>query len=159
MGALPVLLAVLCVASAAAQEGAEGPESFAERTEDRPAMVDEDEQFAPPEQTYAFNPVQARNELKVGNYYAKKGSYRAAAGRYLEATRWDPNFGEAHWRLGRARERLGLAREAIAAYTRFLSIEPSGKRARSARQSLASLRQAVDEPPLAAGESGADAAP
>lgn len=157
MGALPVL--VLGVAAALAEPGAEGPGTFAERPEENLELVDEDEQFAPKQQTYAFNPVQARNELKVGNYYAKKGSYRAAAGRYLEATRWDPNFGEAYWRLGLARERQGSAAEAIEAYTRFLAIEPSGRKARSVRRSIEALSKTIERLPLAGEGGGADASP
>ena len=149
MGTLPVL----------AEEGAEGPDSFAERPEEYSELVDEDEQFAPKEQVYAFNPVQARNELKVGNYYAKKGSYRAAAGRYVEATRWDPNFAEAYWRLGMAREKLAQPTEAIEAYSRYLAIEPTGKKARSIRRSLDTLRKAMERLPLAAEDSQAAALP
>ena len=65
---------------------------FAERPPEHSPLVDEDEDFARPEQTYAFNPVQATKELKVGNYYFKKGSYAAAATRYLEATRLGQQF-------------------------------------------------------------------
>lgn len=154
------LLALLMgVPSALAEEEAQGPDSFAERPEEYPELVDEDEQFAPREQVYAFNPVQARNELKVGNYYAKKGSFRAAAGRYVEATRWDPNFGEAYWRLGMAREKLNQPAEAFEAYSRYLAIEPTGKKARSVRRTLETLRKAVEQLPIAAGDSRPTALP
>src|SRR5215467_2261039 len=33
---------------------------------------------------YAFNPLQAQKEIAVGNQYFKKGSFRAAAGRFTE---------------------------------------------------------------------------
>ena len=123
--------------------------SFAERPEEYPELVDEDEDFAP-RQVYAFNPVQARKELKVGNYYAKKGSHRAAARRYLEATRWDSNLAEAYWRLGQAREKLDEADEATAAYARFLALEPDGSRARQIRRRLERLKRDADRLPLAA---------
>ncbi len=124
-----------------------------ERAEDSGDFVDEDEQYAPRQQTYAFNPVQARKELKVGNYYAKKGSYRAAAGRYEEATRWDTNFGEAYWRLGAVLEKLGRQEEAIAAYASYLRVEPSGKKARSVRHSLEQIQQTMEQLPLSATDS------
>src|SRR5271166_4424975 len=38
---------------------------------------------------YGFNPLQAHKEIAVGNQYFKKGKYRAAAGRYEEATKWN----------------------------------------------------------------------
>ena len=142
-----------------ADEGAGAPEGFSERPEVSPEFVDEDEDYAPRQQTYAFNPVQARNELKVGNYYSKKGSHKAAAGRYLEATRWDANFGEAYWRLGMAREELGQPREALEAYANYLAIEPRGKKASQIRARAEKLRKSIASLPLAAGEEPAVKAP
>ncbi len=153
MKGIALLALLVGVPSSLAEEEAKSPDSFAERPEEYPELVDEDEEFAPKEQIYAFNPVQARNELKVGNYYAKKGSYRAAAGRYVEATRWDPNFGEAYWRLGMVREKLAQPSEALEAYSRYLAIDPTGRKARSVRRTLETLRKAVERLPLAAEES------
>src|SRR3974390_1098881 len=64
---------------------------------------EEDENLTTKE--YAFNPLQAESELRVGNYYFKKGSYRAAAMRFREATKWNQGFGEAWLRLGEAAEK------------------------------------------------------
>ncbi len=151
------LVALLWIAPAAlAQEAEATGGGFAERPEaeeEYSELVDEDEQFAPKQQTYAFNPVQARKELKVGNYYAKKGSFRAAAGRYEEATRWDTNFAEAYWRLGTALEKLGRRDDAIAAYTSYLRVEPASKKARSVRRSLEQLQQSAERLPLSAEDS------
>ena len=152
--AVTALLALLAApALALAQQADDSSGSFAERPDEYAGIVDEDEQFAPPAQEYAFNPVQARKELKVGNYYAKKGSYRAAAGRFEEASRWDSSFAEAYWRLGMAREKLDLPREAMTAYARFLSIEPEGKRARSVRKRMEELRRSAGDLPLSAQDS------
>lgn len=137
------------VAARSDEAGQADAGSFAERPEEYPELVDEDEEFAP-RQVYAFNPVQAQKELKVGNYYAKKGSHRAAARRYLEATRWDTNFAEAYWRLGQAREKLEESDEATAAYARFLALEPNGSRARQIRRRLERLKRDADRMPLAA---------
>lgn len=142
-----MLLGAVAARSDEAEEADVG--SFAERPEEYPELVDEDEDFAP-RQVYAFNPVQARKELKVGNYYAKKGSHRAAARRYLEATRWDSNLAEAYWRLGQAREKLDEADEATAAYARFLALEPDGSRARQIRRRLERLKRDAGRLPLAA---------
>lgn len=145
-----LLAALLCASLAPADEASETPSKFAERPEEYEGLVDEDEQYAPREQVYAFNPVQARAELKVGIYYSKKGSHRAAAGRYREATRWDSNFAEAYWRLGIALEKLDKPREALEAYASFLTIEPAGKKAREVGKRLARLRRTAEELPLAA---------
>ena len=64
---------------------------------------EEDESLVP--KVYSFNPLQAAKEVKIGNYYFKKGNYRAAAQRFLEATRWDGTLAEAFLRLGEAREK------------------------------------------------------
>ncbi len=117
--------------------------------------MDEDEEFAQPERQYAFNPVQARNEFKVGIFYSKKGSHRAAAKRYLEATRWDPGLAEAFRRLGMAREKLSEHGEAANAYRRFLEIEADGKAAREVRRRLARAeREAARGSPPLAGNAG-----
>ena len=143
------LLLPLALGLAGGEPGEEP--AFAERQPEHSELVDEDEDFAHREQTYAFNPVQATKELKVGNYYFKKGSYAAAATRYLEATRWDDNFADAFWRLAMTHERLKNPREAIAAYRRYLTLDPTGKKAREARRRLERLEQSLGALPLAAG--------
>ena len=55
---------------------------------------------------YAFNPLQAQKEIRTGNYYFKKGAFRAAAGRFEEATKWNDGEPEAWLRLGEAEEKL-----------------------------------------------------
>ena len=112
-------------------------------------MRDEDEDIISGP-TYAFNPIQAKKEVKVGNFYARKGSHRAAAARYLEATRWNPSYAEAFWKLGQAREELGQNQQALDAYQSFLKLEADGKRAREIRSRLSELekraKDASDEP-------------
>ena len=141
---------LLPLALGIADNQAESEPAFAERPAEQSPLVDEDEDFAQPERTYAFNPVQANKELKVGNYYFKKGSYAAAATRYLEATRWDNNFADAFWRLGMTHEKLQNPREAIAAFTRFLALDPTGKKGRDVRRRLERMEQSLGELPLAA---------
>ncbi len=100
---------------------------------------------------YVFNPIQANKEMKVGDFYWKRGSFRAAAGRYEEATKWNPGFAEAFWKLGLAKEKLveeetleekkKIEREeAAAAFAKYLEIESDGKRAKDAKQKIAELR-------------------
>lgn len=119
--------------------------------EEIPGMVDEDEEFVAPTE-YVFNPIQAKYEMKVGDHYAKKGSHRAAVGRYLEATRWNPGFAEAYFKLARSREKLKQPAEALSAYKTFLGIEDSGTRAKQVRQRVAELEKAVEKLPMAASD-------
>jgi tetratricopeptide (TPR) repeat protein len=105
---------------------------------------EEPKEQAPPEedetltvkQTYSFNPLQAEKELKVGDFYYKKGSYKAAASRFRSATRWNPGFAEAYFRLGEAEDKLADKKAAREAYARFLELAPHDKRADSVKKKL-----------------------
>ena len=72
------------------------------QTEQEPP--EEDESLKPKE--YTLNPVQSAREIVAGNFYFKKGKYRAASHRYLEATRWDSGSTEAFLRLAEAQEKM-----------------------------------------------------
>lgn len=87
-------------------------------------------------QEYTFNPLQAAKEMKVGAFYFKKGSYRAAARRFEEATKWDPNSGEAWLRLGETHSKLKDDKAARAAWEKYLEVDPEGKQAADIRKKL-----------------------
>jgi tetratricopeptide (TPR) repeat protein len=89
---------------------------------------------------YAFNPLQARKELQTGNYYFKKGSYRAAAGRFREATKWNDGYAEAWLRLGEAEEKLKDGKAARQAYTKYLEIAVDARNAGDIRKKLEKLK-------------------
>ena len=95
---------------------------------------EEDEALIPKE--YSFNPIQAQKEVQIGNYYFKKGSYRAAAGRFREAARWNESYAEAYFRLGETCQKLKDPAGARAAYEKFLKLEPETKRASQVRKLL-----------------------
>lgn len=138
---MPVLLVLLLIALAApAQELKTRPKY----NPDQPAvMVDEDEDLLP-QTNYAFNPIQAKKELKVGAFYQKKGNERAAAARYLEATRWNPSFSDAFWRLAEVRDELAQSVEALDAYRRFVQLEPEDGKADKARQRIAEIEAQLE---------------
>ncbi len=89
---------------------------------------------------YAFNPLQAQKELQTGNYYFKKGSYRAAAGRFREATRWNDGFAEAWLRLGEAEEKLKDSKAAREAYSKYLELAADAHNAPEIRKKLGKLK-------------------
>ena len=89
---------------------------------------------------YAFNPLQAKKEITVGNEYFKKHSYRAAAGRYTEATKWNGGDAEAWLRLGEAQERLKDQKAAREAYTKYLDLASDAKNAEEIRKKLEKLK-------------------
>lgn len=86
---------------------------------------EEDESLTPKE--YSFNPLQANKELQIGNYYFKKKNYRAAAKRFLEATKWNPTSAEAYLRLGEAEDKLKDTTAAHQAYSKYLELAPDAK--------------------------------
>jgi Flp pilus assembly protein TadD len=69
---------------------------------------------------YAFNPLQAEKELKIGSFYAKRGSWKAAIMRFREATRWNPGLAEAWLRLGESLERAKDKKGARQAFVKYL---------------------------------------
>src|SRR2546426_12644721 len=97
----------------------------APQKKDEQAPPEEDEALVPKE--YSFNPLQAAKELKVGNYYFKKGNYRAAAQRFQEATKWDGTLAEAYLRLGEAKDKQHDRKAAVDADTKDLEIAPEAK--------------------------------
>jgi tetratricopeptide (TPR) repeat protein len=99
---------------------------------------EEDESLAPKE--YSFNPLEAEKNLKVGNYYYKKGNYKAALNRFREATKWNPNFAEAFLRLGESEEKMKDAKAAHEAYAKYLELAPDSKEAGSVKKKLAGQR-------------------
>ena len=111
------------------------PQEKPPRATEPPAEPPEEDETAQPT-VYEFNPLQAESELKVGNFYFRKGSFRAAARRFEEATKWNPSFAEAFLRLGEAREKLNDRAGAVAAWTKYLELEPNGKAAGAVRKKL-----------------------
>ena len=101
------------------------------------APPEEDEAEKPKE--YSFNPLQAEKEVRIGNYYFRKGNYRAAALRFREATRWNTNFSEAYLQLGVAEEKRKDWRAAREAYEKFIELAPDDKRSSDIRKRIERL--------------------
>jgi tetratricopeptide (TPR) repeat protein len=99
---------------------------------------EEDETQAPKE--YSFNPLRAENDLKVGNFYFKKGNYKGAVNRFREATKWNPNYAEAYLRLGDSEEKMKDPKAAREAYAKYLELAPDSKEAASVKKKLAGQR-------------------
>jgi tetratricopeptide (TPR) repeat protein len=95
---------------------------------------EEDPDLQPKE--YSFNPLEASRNITAGNFYYKKGNYRAASRRYLEASKWDPTSGDAFRKLGEASEKLRDWPAARDAYAKYLATEPPPKDAEAAKKRL-----------------------
>ncbi len=110
-----------------------------EKPADPPAAVQEppeEDVSTEPKVEYTFNPLQAVKEMKVGNFYLKKGSHKAAARRFEEALKWDPNSEEAYIKLGEARQKMGDEKAARQAWSKYLELHPDGKEAPALRKKL-----------------------
>jgi tetratricopeptide (TPR) repeat protein len=123
--------------SAGAQEAPkEQPKAAAPQPQEQ-APPEEDDNLKVKE--YAFNPLQANKEMVVGTEYFRKHSYKAAAMRFREATRWNPNLAEAWLRLGEAEEKRKNAKDAKEAYAKYLELQPEAKDAPEIHKKIASL--------------------
>jgi tetratricopeptide (TPR) repeat protein len=128
---LIAVLALFCGVLGAQQKP---PKEEAPAKEQAPPEEDETLQ---PAKEYAFNPLQAEKEVKTGEFYFRKGSYKAAANRFLEATRWNPGMAEAYFLLGEADEKLKDRKSAREAWSKFLELAPGDKRAEEVKKKLA----------------------
>ena len=102
--------------------------------------VPKEEDTALGEKDYAFNPLQAEKEIRVGDFYFKKGKYRAAAERFREATKWNNGSAEAWLRLGEAEEKQKDPQAAKDAYSKYLDLSPDAKNAPEIRKKLEKLK-------------------
>ena len=129
----PLLMATLAIPVCAQKPDYEEP-------------VEEDRSLSR-ETEYAFNPLQASKEFRVGQFYLKKGSFRAAAGRFEEATKWNPSFADAFLRLAETREKLAelelqeterqlIIESATEAYRKYLELSPDGEKAKAIRKKI-----------------------
>ena len=98
---------------------------------------EEDPDLKPKE--YSFNPLEANRNIIAGNFYYKKGNYRAASRRYLEASKWDPTSADALLKLGEAHEHLRDFPAARQAYEKFLTVATDPKETEAIKKKLATL--------------------
>jgi tetratricopeptide (TPR) repeat protein len=123
----------------AAALGQQGPAPAANQQEELQLPPDEDKATAQPKQ-YPFNPLQSKKEATVGEFYFKKGDFRAAAGRFSEATRYNAGNADAWLRLGDAQEKMKDSKAAREAWEKYLKLVPDAKNAAEVRKKLEKLK-------------------
>ena len=89
---------------------------------------------------YSFNPVKSNKDVSVGEFYFKKNDYKAAAGRFREATKWNDGNAEAWLRLGDAEDKMHDAKAAREAWEKYLMLAPDAKNAAEIRKKLEKLK-------------------
>lgn len=142
---LAPLLAVAAL-SAAAQD-VKPLEQTPKLERDHPAAKTSDKDAVPPEEDttigvtqYSFNPLQSKKDIEIGNEYAKKGNWRAAANRYTSATRYNDGNSEAWLRLGETEEKLKDKQAARDAYQKYLDVASDAKNASEIRKRMEKLK-------------------
>jgi tetratricopeptide (TPR) repeat protein len=111
-------------------------QSTTTQSNDEENPPEEDESVAP--EKYVLNPLESERNIRVGNYYWHKGKYRAAAGRYSRATKYNPNSPEAFFKLGEAEAKLKNAEGARQAFQKVMALAPDSKLASEAKKKLGS---------------------
>jgi tetratricopeptide (TPR) repeat protein len=101
---------------------------------------EEDESFKPKE--YTLNPLESERNVTAGNFYFKKGNYKAASRRYMEATRWDPSAAAAFLKLAESDEKMRDRDGARDAYTKYLALVPDAKNAAEIKKKITQLQPA-----------------
>jgi tetratricopeptide (TPR) repeat protein len=86
-----------------------------------------------------YNPHKADKDVEVGDFYFKRGNYRAAESRYAEALLYMSNHAAATYKLAEAQEKLAKTAEARSNYQKYLKILPKGEYAELAKNALARL--------------------
>ncbi len=75
------------------------------QTPDEDNPPEEDESVAP--RVYPLDPLESDRTIRIGNFYMHQGKvsgYRAALGRYEDATKYNPTSAEAFFKLGKRKK-------------------------------------------------------
>jgi tetratricopeptide (TPR) repeat protein len=89
-----------------------------------------------------YDPHKAEKNIEIGDYYFKRGNYRAAESRYREALEWKPGDAIATFKMGQIMEKNGNLLQARQNYQAYLKILPDGPLSEDAKKALARIEQA-----------------
>jgi tetratricopeptide (TPR) repeat protein len=134
---LPLLLLTIALLQQSDSPGATQKASGTPPAAPEQKPPEEDDSVKP--KVYTFNPLNATKDIRTGDFYMKKGNYKAAVARYLEATKWNGQSAEAYRKLGEAEEKFDEPKEAREAYQKFLDLDPDSKEAAGVRKRLQKL--------------------
>ncbi len=91
------------------------------------------------QEMHPWNPYRAVKDDEVGDFYFKRGGYKAAIARYEDALQYKENDAVANFRLGQCYEKVDQPDQAIAHYKEYLRILPEGPEAKHARKAIEKL--------------------
>ena len=137
-GPIGLLLSLGFAALAPAQQPPSPKDQAGAQVEEGQLPPEEDKAKIP--QQYSFNPLQSKKEVAVGEFYFKKGDFKAAERRFREATKWNDGNAEAWLRLGDAEEKMKDTKAALDAWEKYLQLAPEAKNAGEVRRKLEKLK-------------------
>lgn len=92
-------------------------------------------------EVHQWNPMRAIKDVEVGDFYYKRGSYKAAMNRYREALLFKPRDAVATFKLAQTLEKTKAFDEARTRYEEYLAILKDGPSAPEARKALERLKK------------------
>lgn len=90
-----------------------------------------------------YNPHQAEKDVQVGDFYYKRGNYKAAVSRYDEALQLRPGSPSTTFKLADAYEKYKQLEKAALYYREYVRDYPDGKQIAEARAALDRLAPVV----------------
>jgi tetratricopeptide (TPR) repeat protein len=87
------------------------------------------------------NPLLAKENIDIGNFYFKRKNYTAAIQRYLDAIEYQPGSVQAHEALARAYEKSDQIAKAIDTCTDFIRKNPDSAQVPKFREKLNKLEK------------------
>ena len=90
-------------------------------------------------EVHNWDPHRAQKDIEVGDYYAKRGNYRGALGRYESAIAFQDNNAEAMWKAAQTAEKMGQQDKALRHYNEYLRTLPRGDHAADAQRAVQRL--------------------
>ncbi len=97
-------------------------------------------------ETHPWNPMKSMKDVEVGDYYFKKGNYKAALSRYQEALYYKQRDAIATYKLALTQEKLKKLDDARANYADYLKILPEGPYAADCHKALERLGAPKSKP-------------
>ena len=92
---------------------------------------------------HPWDPHKAAKDIEVGDFYFKRGNYRAAEDRYREALYYKENDATATLHLAESLEKLNRPDEAIEQYEAYLKIFPEGSQSTKVKKTVERLKSST----------------
>ena len=117
-------LLMICAAVCASVYSQPGPGTQRPRTGGPVLIKDFEEPGEKAEKVYPHDPVAARKNLEIGEYYMKRKNYAAAVDRFSEAIEYDKTWPESYKKLIKAYDKKKEYMSAVEACLKFAENNP-----------------------------------